>query len=109
MKIIGISCYFHDAAACIVVDGKLIAAAEEERFTRKKHDKSFPINAVNYCMQEAGVTINEIDYIGFYEKPLLKLERWLYQQLECFPKSFLTPEKCFSQSSQRCSTMVGIF
>ena len=90
MKILGISCYFHDAAAAILVDGKLIAAAEEERFTRKKHDKSFPINAIKYCLEEAGVTIDQIDYIGFYEKPLLKLERWLYQQLECFPKSFIT-------------------
>ncbi len=90
MKILGISCYFHDAAAALIVDGKLIAAAEEERFTRKKHDKSFPINAANYCLQEAGIKIDQIDYVGFYEKPLLKLERWLYQQLECFPKSFIT-------------------
>ena len=90
MIILGISCFFHDAAACILKDGVLIAAAEEERFTRKKHDKGFPENAIKYCLQETGVSINEVDYVGFYEKPLIKLERLLYQQLECFPKSFVT-------------------
>ncbi len=87
MIILGVSCYFHDASACIIRDGKLIAAVEEERFTRRKHDISFPINSITYCMKEAGVTANNIDYVGFYEKPLLKFERFLYQNLEHFPKS----------------------
>lgn len=86
--ILGISCYYHDAAACLIKDGKIVAAAEEERFTRKKHDISFPINAINYCLKEAGITGKEIDYIGFYEKPLLKFERLLSQYIGTFPKSF---------------------
>ncbi len=90
MYILGIACYYHDASACLLKDGKLIAAAEEERFTRKKHDSSFPINAINYCLKEGDITINDVDYIGFYEKPLLKFERILSQHLEMFPKSFMT-------------------
>jgi len=90
MYILGISCYYHDASACILKDGKLIAAAEEERFTRKKHDIDFPINAIKYCLKEARITIDKVSYIGFYEKPLLKFERVLSQHLEMFPKSFYT-------------------
>ena len=88
MNILGISCFYHDAAACLMKDGIVVAAAEEERFTRKKHDISFPINAVNYCLKEGNISINQIDYIGFYEKPLLKFERLLSQHLEMFPFSF---------------------
>ena len=90
MYILGISCYYHDASAALLKDGKIIAAAEEERFTRKKHDISFPINAINYCLKSQKITINEIDYIGFYEKPFIKLERILSQHLENFPFSFKT-------------------
>ena len=90
MKILGISCYYHDAAACLVMDGKLIAAAEEERFTRIKKDTSFPINAIGYCLEAAGIKSNEIDYVAFYEKPLLKFERMISQHLEMFPRSLWT-------------------
>jgi len=83
----GISCYYHDAAACLIKDGKIIAAAEEERFTRLKHDTSFPINAINYCLEEAGIKGKDLAYVGFYEKPLLKFERLLSQHLEMFPRS----------------------
>src|SRR3990167_4593286 len=88
MYILGISCYYHDSAACLIKDGRIIAAAEEERFTRKKHDNNFPINAINYCLKEANISVNEIDYIGFYEKPILKFERLLNSCIETFPKSY---------------------
>ncbi|MDD5331710.1 MAG: carbamoyltransferase [Candidatus Nanoarchaeia archaeon] len=85
MYILGISCFYHDASACLVKDGKVIAAAEEERFTRKKHDISFPVNAINFCLDYAKININQIDHITFYEKPLQKFERVLYQSIERFP------------------------
>ncbi len=90
MYVLGISCFYHDSATCILKDGKIIAAAEEERFTRKKHDTSFPINAINYCLEEVGITGDQLDHVGFYEKPLLKFERLLHQHIEMFPKSFPT-------------------
>jgi carbamoyltransferase len=90
MYVLGISCYYHDAAAALLKDGKIIAAAEEERFTRKKHDNSFPINAVKFCLEHAGIGIKDINYVGFYEKPLLKFERLMSQHLQTFPKSFKT-------------------
>jgi len=86
--ILGISCYYHDSAACIVKDGLLLAAAEEERFTRQKHDNSFPINAVKFCLAKAGITAKELDYVVFYEKPLVKFERILHTFAKTFPKSF---------------------
>ena len=88
MNILGISCFYHDAAACLIKDGIVVTAAEEERFTRKKHDISFPINAINYCLKEGNIDIKQVNYIGFYEKPLLKFERLLSQHLEMFPWSF---------------------
>ena len=88
MYILGIDCYYHDASASLLKDGVIVAAAEEERFTRKKHDTSFPINAINYCLKSQNITIKDIDYIGFYEKPFLKFERLLSQHLEMFPLSF---------------------
>ena len=88
MNVLGISCFYHDAAACLLKDGKVVAAAQEERFTRKKHDISFPVNAIKYCLEEGKITINDVNYIGFYEKPLLKFERLLSQHLEMFPRSF---------------------
>ncbi|MFZ3385024.1 MAG: carbamoyltransferase [Candidatus Methanoperedens sp.] len=90
MYILGLSCYYHDSSAALLKDGVIVAAAEEERFTRKKHDSSFPINAIKYCMESQNIDINNIDYIGFYEKPLLKFERALSQHLESFPFSFKT-------------------
>ncbi len=88
MNILGISCYYHDAAAALVQDGKLIAAAQEERFTRKKHDPDIPINAIHYCLQEAGMNISDVDYIGFYDKPLTKFDRILETYLATWPLSF---------------------
>jgi len=78
MKVLGISCYYHDAAACLVDDGKIVAAAEEERFTRKKHDNCFPQYAIEYCLNAGGTDAATLDLVCFYEKPLLKLERLLY-------------------------------
>lgn len=78
MDILGISCYFHDAAAALVRDGQLIAVAEEERFTRKKHDYEFPQNAIDFCLRIGGIRAADLDYVAFFEKPLLKFERLLY-------------------------------
>ena len=88
MYILGISCFYHDASAALLKDGKVVAAAQEERFTRKKHDISFPYKAIEFCLKSRNITIKDIDYIGFYEKPLLKFERMLHQHLEMFPKSY---------------------
>ncbi|MDH3676641.1 MAG: hypothetical protein OES12_14195 [Anaerolineae bacterium] len=88
MNILGISCYYHDAAAALLVEGQLIAAAEEERFTRKKHDSSFPENAIEFCLNYAGITADDLDYVVFYEKPLVKFERILQTTLTTFPKSY---------------------
>ena len=75
--ILGISAFYHDSAACLVRDGEIVAAAQEERFTRVKHDPAFPSNAVAYCLAEGGLSARELDYIGFYDKPLLTFERLL--------------------------------
>ena len=88
MYILGISCFFHDSAACLLKDGKVLAAAEEERFTRIKHDNTFPINAINYCLKHGGISPNDLDYVVFYEKPFRKFERILQTSVEYFPKSF---------------------
>ncbi|MBI1878655.1 MAG: hypothetical protein HYR94_10590 [Chloroflexi bacterium] len=88
MNILGVSCYYHDAAAALLVDGQLVAAAEEERFTRKKHDSSFPQQAINFCLKHAGLTAADLDYVVFYEKPLVKFERILKTTLSTFPKSW---------------------
>ena len=68
-SVLGISAFYHDSAAAIIVDGEIIAAAQEERFTRKKHDASYPKNAINYVLKEAGLKLNEVDHVVFYEKP----------------------------------------
>src|SRR5690606_592846 len=70
--ILGISAFYHDAAAALIVDGQMVAAAAEDRFSRRKHDAGFPTGAVSYCLGEAGLTPEQLDYVGFYEKPLLK-------------------------------------
>jgi carbamoyltransferase len=91
--ILGISAFYHDAAACLVRDGEIVAAAQEERFTRKKHDAGFPRNAVAYCLREGGVGLGDLDYVGFYDKPLRKFERLLESYLGIAPsglKSFIT-------------------
>jgi len=92
MYILGISAYYHDSAACLVKDGEIIAAAQEERFTRIKHDHSFPTNAIKYCLKEAGINGTELDYVSFYDKPFLKFERILETYLAYAPigiQSFL--------------------
>ncbi|MAG07266.1 hypothetical protein CMI46_00425 [Candidatus Pacearchaeota archaeon] len=90
MYILGISCYYHDSAATLIKDGEIVAAVEEERFTRKKHDTSFPINSIQYCLKNQNISINDIQYIGFYEKPLIKFERLMYQYLQSFPRGLKT-------------------
>lgn len=88
MNILGFSAYYHDAAACLLVDGELISAAQEERFTRKKHDADFPINAIRYCLKEAKLNVQDIDYIVFYDKPFLKFERIFETYLAFAPRGF---------------------
>ncbi|KPJ49958.1 MAG: hypothetical protein AMJ41_02055 [candidate division Zixibacteria bacterium DG_27] len=92
-RILGISAYYHDSAACLLVDGEVVAAAQEERFSRKKHDPRFPHQAINYCLREGGVTAEQLDFVSFYDKPFLKFERLLETYLAYAPRgliSFLT-------------------
>lgn len=88
MYVLGISAYYHDSAAALLRDGEIVAAAQEERFTRKKHDAAFPRRAVDYCLREAGISAGQIDYIAFYDKPLLKFERLLETYLAFAPRGF---------------------
>ena len=85
-RVLGISAYYHDSAACLLSDGRIVAAAQEERFTRQKHDERFPSHAVRYCLKEAGIGIDDVDAIGFYEKPLVKFERLLETYLATAPR-----------------------
>jgi len=86
MNILGISAYYHDSAACLLRDGEIVAAAQEERFSRKKHDARFPQHAVRYCLQDGRMPLRELDYVVFYDKPLLKFERLLETYLAYAPK-----------------------
>src|SRR6187402_959459 len=86
MKVLGISAFYHDSAAALLQDGRIIAAAQEERFTRKKHDPGFPTNAVRYCLEEAGLRLEDLDAVAFYDKPLLKFERLLETYYGFAPK-----------------------
>ena len=88
MNILGISAFYHDSAAALVRDGEIIAAAQEERFTRKKHDQAFPIHAVNYCLEAGRIQAEDLDMVVFYEKPLLKFERLLETYIACAPRGF---------------------
>lgn len=88
MKILGVSAYYHDSAACLIVDGEIIAAAQEERFTRKKHDSDFPINAIQYCLIKADISPQDINYVVFYDKPFSKFERILETYLAFAPLGF---------------------
>lgn len=88
MYILGISCYYHDSSATLLKDGKVVFATEEERFTRVKHDFSFPMNSIEHCLRSENISIEDVDQIAYYEKPLLKFERVLYQVIEFFPRSF---------------------
>src|SRR5436189_223741 len=92
VNILGISAFYHDSAACLVRDGQIIAAAQEERFTRKKHDPSFPKHALEYCLREGRIQVSDLNYVAFYEKPFVKFDRILHSYLACAPaglRSFL--------------------
>jgi carbamoyltransferase len=95
--ILGISCHYHDAAATLLKDGIVVAAAEEERFSRRKHDASFPIRAIRWCLESQGIGIDEVEHVAFYEKPFLKFERILRQHLDGFPRSFKTFQMAMPQ------------
>ena len=108
MNILGLSAYYHDSSACILIDGEIIAAVQEERFTRIKHDSSFPSKSIQYCIKEAGIDYENIDYVVFYEKPFLKFERLLETYLAFAPRGFKSftsslpvwvKEKLFQKSS----------
>ena len=88
VSILGLSAFYHDSAACLVVDGEIVAAAQEERFTRIKHDHRFPRQAVRYCLEEAGLTASQLDYVAFYDKPLLKFDRLLETYMDYAPAGF---------------------
>ncbi len=88
MNILGISAFYHDSAAALFQNGQLVAAAEEERFTRKKHDAGFPKHAARYCLEQGGIEVKDLDYVGFYEKPLIKFERILYTYFATFPGGY---------------------
>ena len=88
MYILGISCFYHDSAACLIRNGEIISAAQEERFTRIKHDWRFPINAINYCLKEANMSIENIEAVSFYEKPILKFERMLETFISVSPRGY---------------------
>ena len=86
MYILGISAFYHDSAAALIQDGQIISAAQEERFTRVKNDSSFPSKAINYCLEEAQINIEDLDSIVFYDNPFVTLERILISQISAFPK-----------------------
>ena len=93
-SILGISAFYHDSAAAVLIDGKIIAAAQEERFSRVKHDSGYPFNAVEFVLKESKLKLSEFDYIAFYEKPFLKFERLLETYVAYAPRGF----KSFSMS-----------
>ena len=88
ISVLGISAFYHDSAAALIVSGEIIAAAQEERFSRKKHDASYPFNAVNYVLSEVNLNLNDVDHIVFFEKPFLKFERLLETYLAFAPRGF---------------------
>ena len=88
MYILGISAFYHDSAACLVKDGEIFAAAQEERFSRKKHDPRFPKNAIKYCLEEAGIKVHQLNHVVFYDKPFLTFERLLMSYLTVAPRGF---------------------
>ena len=86
--ILGISAFYHDSAAALVVDGEIVAAAQQERFSRKKHDAGFPADAISYCLEEGGLQLSDIDHVVFYDKPLIKFERLIETYLAFAPRGF---------------------
>src|SRR5471032_358498 len=93
MRALGISAFYHDSAAALIEDGHLVGAAQEERFTRKKHDAAFPEKAVQYCLDTAGIKMADIDFVAFYDKPFLKFERLLETYLAFAPRGFTSFSK----------------
>lgn len=91
--ILGISAYFHDSAAALVKDGKVVVAIQEERLTRKKQDSRLPVKAAKFCLEQAGISINEVQKIAYYEKPFQKFERLLETQISFYPQAFFPFEK----------------
>src|SRR5688572_2971770 len=91
--ILGISAFYHDSAAALVVDGEIIAAAQEERFTRQKYDEEFPFQAIQFCLKQAGITAEQLDYVGFYDKPFLKFQRLLETYISYAPEGFASFRK----------------
>src|ERR1700722_1081680 len=107
MRVLGISAFYHDSAAALVEDGRIVAAAQEERFTRKKFDADYPRQAIEYCLSEAGISFKEVDSVVFYDKPFIKFERLLETYLTLSPRGFTSfrmalplwlREKLFQQS-----------
>ena len=90
MKVLGISAYYHDAAAALVVDGEIVAATQEERFTRRKHDKEFPINSIRFCLKHAALRAHDLDAVVFYDKPILKFQRLVQTHLAFAPRGLGT-------------------
>ena len=97
MNILGISAFYHDSAAAIICDDQIIAATQEERFTRVKHDESFPTNAIKYCLKEANCSLEQIDHVVFYEKPFLKFDRLLETYLSFAPSGLCSFVKAMPQ------------
>ena len=88
MRILGLSAFYHDSAAALVEGGRIVAAAQEERFTRKRHDSDYPANAIACCLERAGITLDEVDRVAFYDKPFLKFERLLETYVAFAPRGF---------------------
>ena len=88
MRILGISAFYHDSAAALIEDGRIVAAAQEERFTRKKYDSGYPANAIDYCLAEAGIRLADVDHVAFYDKPLLKFHRLFETYMAFAPRGF---------------------
>ena len=88
MRVLGISAFYHDSAAALIDDGEVVAAAQEERFSRKKQDSGFPAGAIAYCLEEAGIEMGDVDYVAFYDKPFLKFERLIETYVAFAPRGF---------------------
>jgi len=93
MRILGISAFYHDSAAALIEDGRINAAAQEERFTRVKHDSNYPALAIDYCLEAAGIALDAVDYVAFYDKPFLKFERLLETYVAFAPRGFASFSK----------------
>ena len=97
MKVLGISAFYHDSAASLVVDGKIVASAQEERFTRIKHDKSYPKESIKFCLDFCDLSIDDIDYICFYEKPIKKFDRLIKTHISFFPRGYHSFKESMSE------------